>query len=512
MLRVAARDLAGASLDEVVARDHRRRRRLLGGGGDARPRAPSTSRRSRWASWAGRELNYSSDVDLLFVHERSAPGATARPPSVAAGALLASAVRADRRRRGAARRHRAAAGRPRRRARRVARRHARLLRARVGHVGTPGDDQGPCRGGRPVARARVRRPASMPFVYPRASGARRDRRRPPHEGPPRGVHPPAGQGVHRGQARPRRHPRRGVRGAAAADRARAARPAPCAVPNTLSALQALAEEGYVADADATALADAYRFLRRLEHRLQIVRDLQTHDLPADPPRAHDDRALARAGRRRDAAGRVRPHDRARPLDPRAAVLPAAARGVRRSRAASTAAPTARRPQELLAGLGFAQPARSYEVLGAPGRPGDHGSARCLAHVFPVMTPAIALAADPDAALVRLERVAEAVGERHGPADALAADPGRGAAAGARRRVPARFATDLRWSRTPSGSARSPTASCTPTTRPPTWCGWSRATPSRELSPARDRRRDRRGGGPRAAGGRRRRWRPRCRSP
>src|SRR5207344_2618502 len=40
-------------------------------------------------------------------------------------------------------------------------------------------------------------------------------------------------------------------------------------PNTLSALQALAEEGYVADADAAALGEAYRFLRRLEHRLQI---------------------------------------------------------------------------------------------------------------------------------------------------------------------------------------------------------------------------------------------------
>jgi len=39
-----------------------------------------------------------------------------------------------------------------------------------------------------------------------------------------------------------------------------------------------------------------------------------------------------------------------------------------------------------------------------------------------MTPAIALAADPDAALVRLERVAEAVGARSGPADALATDP------------------------------------------------------------------------------------------
>ena len=69
-------------------------------------------------------------------------------------------------------------------------------------------------------------------------------------------------------------------------------------PNTLRALATLAEEGYVAQADAEALADAYRFLRRLEHRLQIVRDLQTHDLPADP---HARTTLARSLGLADAA-------------------------------------------------------------------------------------------------------------------------------------------------------------------------------------------------------------------
>src|SRR4029453_11561754 len=54
------------------------------------------------------------------------------------------------------------------------------------------------------------------------------------------------------------------------------------VPNTLRALAVLAEEGYVGRDDAVALGRAYRFLRTLEHRLQIVRDLQTHELPADP--------------------------------------------------------------------------------------------------------------------------------------------------------------------------------------------------------------------------------------
>src|SRR5205823_4633919 len=51
---------------------------------------------------------------------------------------------------------------------------------------------------------------------------------------------------------------------------------------TLAALAALAHEGFVAAADAESLAASYRFLRRLEHRLQMARDLQTHELPADP--------------------------------------------------------------------------------------------------------------------------------------------------------------------------------------------------------------------------------------
>ncbi|HEX5949132.1 MAG TPA: bifunctional glutamine-synthetase adenylyltransferase/deadenyltransferase, partial [Actinomycetota bacterium] len=61
-------------------------------------------------------------------------------------------------------------------------------------------------------------------------------------------------------------------------------------PNTLRALAALADNGYVATADAADLADAYRFLRILEHRLQLVRDTQTHELPPDQAAQ---RALAR---------------------------------------------------------------------------------------------------------------------------------------------------------------------------------------------------------------------------
>jgi glutamate-ammonia-ligase adenylyltransferase len=209
--------------------------------------------------------------------------------------------------------------------------------------------------------------------------------------------------------------------------------------NTLRALATLAEEGYVAQADADALADAYRFLRRVEHRLQIVRDLQTHDLPADP-RARTTLArslgLADAGALQDAYERqtelVRGiHERLfyRPL------LEAFAGPV-------VPNPGVDRPatEELLAGLGFASTGRSFEVLRRLVDPATR-MGKVLAHVFPVMVPALALAPNPDQALVRLERIADAVGDRHGPADALAADP---AAAQRLAHVAAAsaFATDL----------------------------------------------------------------------
>jgi glutamate-ammonia-ligase adenylyltransferase len=52
--------------------------------------------------------------------------------------------------------------------------------------------------------------------------------------------------------------------------------------NTLSALQALEEAGCLTDQEYRVLEDAYRFLRKTEHRLQLLFDLQTHRLPDGP--------------------------------------------------------------------------------------------------------------------------------------------------------------------------------------------------------------------------------------
>lgn len=52
--------------------------------------------------------------------------------------------------------------------------------------------------------------------------------------------------------------------------------------NTLRALHRLSGQGLVADADYEVLVRAYTFLRQLEHRLQILHDRQTHTLPEAP--------------------------------------------------------------------------------------------------------------------------------------------------------------------------------------------------------------------------------------
>jgi len=82
------------------------------------------------------------------------------------------------------------------------------------------------------------------------------------------------------------------------------------VPATLPALAALADGGYVGRTDAEDLAQAYRFLRQTEHLLQLYQLRRTHTLPTDPA------VLRRLGR---ALGST-----PKPIIPNVRVVPAAA--------------------------------------------------------------------------------------------------------------------------------------------------------------------------------------------
>jgi glutamate-ammonia-ligase adenylyltransferase len=194
-------------------------------------------------------------------------------------------------------------------------------------------------------------------------------------------------------------------------------------PNTLRALGTLAEEGYVAESDAADLADAYRFLRRVEHRLQMVRDLQTHELPADrPARSRLARSLGFSGPEELVQAYERQTELVRGLHERLFYRPLL-------EAFAGPPPPVPRPgldrkatEELLAGLGFRGPGPAFEVLHRLVDPGTR-LGKVLGHVFAVMAPALALAANPDAALARLERVVHALSGHPELADRLATDPG-----------------------------------------------------------------------------------------
>jgi glutamate-ammonia-ligase adenylyltransferase len=190
------------------------------------------------------------------------------------------------------------------------------------------------------------------------------------------------------------------------------------VPATLPALAALAEGGYVGRADAKELASAYRFLRQTEHLLQLYRLRRTHTLPEDPA------VLRRLGRamvsvsvipngpvvspeerftnawRRHALQVRRLHEKLfyRPLLDAVARLPAEAARL-----------TPAEARARLEALGYRDPAgalRHIEALTS----GLRRRAAIQRTLLPVLLGWFADAAEPDQGLLAFRQVSEALGE------------------------------------------------------------------------------------------------------
>lgn len=210
---------------------------------------------------------------------------------------------------------------------------------------------------------------------------------------------------------------------------------------TLEALTALARGGYVARDDAATLDRAYRHLRCLEHRIQLHRLRRTHLMPESPAdlrrlgrsmghRTHPETAVV-AEREKMAREVRRIHERLfyRPLLAAAAKLGPDEVGL--------SAEAAR--QRLLA-LGFRDPAgalRHIEALTS----GISRRAAIQRTLLPVMLGWFADEADPDAGLLSFRRVSDGLGSTHWYLKMLR-DEGRAADRLAHCLARSRYAADL----------------------------------------------------------------------
>ncbi|HEY0327142.1 MAG TPA: bifunctional [glutamine synthetase] adenylyltransferase/[glutamine synthetase]-adenylyl-L-tyrosine phosphorylase [Allosphingosinicella sp.] len=79
------------------------------------------------------------------------------------------------------------------------------------------------------------------------------------------------------------------------------------VPATMEALAALAEAGRIAPGEAEVLSDAYRLLRTIEHRVQMIDDKQTHQLPPAPEALDNVAQLHGLGGGEELLDLLRPH-------------------------------------------------------------------------------------------------------------------------------------------------------------------------------------------------------------
>ncbi|MDF0513284.1 bifunctional [glutamine synthetase] adenylyltransferase/[glutamine synthetase]-adenylyl-L-tyrosine phosphorylase [Agromyces sp. H3Y2-19a] len=180
---------------------------------------------------------------------------------------------------------------------------------------------------------------------------------------------------------------------------------------TLLALTALAEAGYVGREEAGEFSRDYRVLRVLEHRLQLERLRRTHLMPRD---ADSLRILARAsGLGRDAAEltrvwqstrqRVRGlHQRLfyRPLLSAVAALPASGLEL-----------TSAQAEARLAAIGFRDPRGALAHIAAL-TSGLSRRATIQRHLMPVLISWFAEGTDPDFGLLSFRRLSDTLGTTH----------------------------------------------------------------------------------------------------
>jgi glutamate-ammonia-ligase adenylyltransferase len=180
---------------------------------------------------------------------------------------------------------------------------------------------------------------------------------------------------------------------------------------TLPALAALADGGYIGRAESAEFASDYRFLRLLEHRLQLARLQRTHLMPTDPDAL---RVLARATGVQPSADKlvaawqrtkhqVRSlHERLfyRPLLSAVAALPEEGLAL-----------TSEQAKARLAAIGFTDAGGALRHIGAL-TAGVSRRATIQRTLLPVLLQWFAEGADPDHGLLAFRRLSDDLGEAY----------------------------------------------------------------------------------------------------
>ena len=186
--------------------------------------------------------------------------------------------------------------------------------------------------------------------------------------------------------------------------------------DTTSAIAALSAGGYIGRSDAAAFDNAYRYLRLLEHRIQLFQLRRTHLMPVGEPalralakavlgpfsneRPHPDALLAAWQKTKRSVRELHERIFYRPLLNTAAKL-----------SSEDAKLTPEAAQGRLAALGYRDPKgamRHIEALTG----GVSRRAALQRQLLPILLDWLAEGVDPDAGLLAFRRVSEALGTTH----------------------------------------------------------------------------------------------------
>lgn len=196
--------------------------------------------------------------------------------------------------------------------------------------------------------------------------------------------------------------------------------------NTIQALRALERAGCLTEQERAQLEEAYRFLRNVEHRLQLFADRQTHELPDD---SRELAALARKLGYRgddDSVGRAFLRDLKRLTSRNRRILSYLLQDAFRATADEVVAPEselvldpepdAEKVTRILQRYGFRDPAGAHRLLQRlAAEPVPFLSSLRCRHQMAAITPRLLRLLgdypDPDRTLARLEVASQAMGAR-----------------------------------------------------------------------------------------------------